>query len=297
VSTPTIHRLQLLGAALLFSTGGAAVKATTLTAWQVAGFRSGIAALAVLLLLPAARRGWSWHVVPVGATYAATMILFVASNKATTAANAIFLQSTAPLYILLLSPFLLRERVQRTDVAFMTAVGGGMLLFFLGAEAPSATAPDPARGNLLALLSGVCWALTVMAMRWLGTRGGGEGSVLPTVVAGNAIAFLACLAPALPVHGATPADWMVIAYLGVFQIAAAYVLLSSGIRHVPALEASTLLLLEPALNPAWAWLVHGETPGPWALAGGVVILGATLVRTWHGGRERRRPPPAPRSLA
>jgi drug/metabolite transporter, DME family len=296
VSTPTIHRLQLLGAALLFSTGGAAVKATALTSWQVAGFRSGIAALAVFLLLPAARRGWSWHVVPVGATYAATMILFVAANKLTTAANAIFLSSTAPLYILLLGPLLLRERVQRTDLGFMAVVAAGILLFFVGAEEPVATAPDPMRGNVLGLLGGVCWALTVMGMRWLGTRGGGEGSVLPTVVAGNAIAFLACLAPALPVHGATAADWMVIAYLGVFQIGAAYVLLSSGIRHVPALEASTLLLLEPALNPGWAWLVHGETPGRWALAGGAAILGATLVRTWHGGRERRRPPPVPRSL-
>jgi drug/metabolite transporter, DME family len=269
---------------MLFSTGGAAIKATTLTTWQVAGFRSGVAALAVVLLIPAARRGWSWHVLPVGAAYAATMILFVASNKLTTAASAIFLQSTAPLYILLLGPLLLREPVRRSDVGFMAAVAAGLLLFFVGAEAPVATAPDPARGNVLALLSGVCWALTVMGLRWLGSRRGGDGSALPTVVAGNAIAFLTCLVPALPVVDAGAADWLVIAYLGVFQIAAAYVLLSAGLRHVPALEASILLLLEPALNPWWAWLVHGETPGPWSLAGGALILGATLVRAGWSGR-------------
>jgi drug/metabolite transporter, DME family len=279
---------------MLFSTGGAAVKATALTTWQVAGFRSGIAALAVALLIPAARRGWSWHVLPVSASYAATMILFVASNKLTTSANAIFLQSTAPLYILLLGPFLLREPVRRSDLGFMAAVAAGLLLFFVGTEPPVATAPNPARGNVLALLSGVCWALTVMGLRWLGSRRGGEGSALPTVVAGNAIAFLACLPSALPVVDAGAADWLVIVYLGVFQIAAAYVLLSAGLRHVPALEASILLLMEPALNPWWSWLVHGETPGTWSLAGGALILGATVVRAWWSGRPSptsRAPPP------
>src|SRR5688500_15647594 len=109
----TMARLQVLAAALLFSTGGAAVKATTLTAWQVAGFRSGIAALAVFLLVPAARRGWTWHVVPVGVAYAATLVLFVTANKLTTAANAIFLQASAPLYMLAFGPLLLREPVRQ----------------------------------------------------------------------------------------------------------------------------------------------------------------------------------------
>jgi drug/metabolite transporter, DME family len=295
VSSRTTHRLQVLGAALLFSTGGAAIKATTLDAWQVAGIRSGVAALGVLLLLPAARRGWSWHVLPVGVAYAATMILFVASNKLTTAANAIFLQSAAPLYILLLGPLLLRERVRRDELVFMAPIAVGLLLFFVGTDAPAATAPDPARGNLLATAGGFCWALTVVGLRWLGSRAGGEGSALPTVVAGNAIAFLACLGPALPVRDATATDWAVIVYLGLFQIGAAYVLLSAGLRHVPALEASTLLLLEPALNPAWAWLVHGETPGPFAAVGGAIILGATLARTWWGGKPA--PPPRGTGMA
>lgn len=273
-----------MAAAALFSTGGAAIKATSLNSWQVASFRSGIAALAVLLLVPAARRGWTWHTFPVAVAYAATMILFVVSNKLTTSANAIFLQDTAPVYVLLLSPFLLHERIRRGDLVFMALVGVGMALFFVGGEAPAATAPNPRLGNYLALASGVCWALTVMGMRWLGQRGGGEGSALPTVVAGNSLAFLACLPLALPVQSTGPVDWAVISYLGVFQIAAAYLLVAAGIKHVSALEASTLLLVEPALNPVWAWLVHGERPGPWSLAGGALILAATLGKSWWDSR-------------
>lgn len=292
MSSPVASRLQLLAAAALFSTGGAAVKATALTGWQVASFRSGIAALAILLLVPAARRGWSWRVLLVGIAYAATMILFVTANKLTTAANTIFLQSSAPLYVLLLGPLLLREPLRRDDVSFMAVVGLGLALFFVGAEQPVATAPDPGRGNMLAVLSGAFWALTLVGLRWLESRPGsgevGAGSALATVAAGNAIAFLIALPMALPVSTAGAGDWLVVGYLGVFQIGFAYLLLTRAIRHVPALEASVLLLAEPALNPIWAWMVHGETPSAWSLAGGSLILGATLVRTWLGVRPVRR---------
>ena len=281
------HRLRLLAAALLFSTGGAAIKSTTLDSWQVAGFRSAVAALAVMLFVPAARRGWNWKVALVGISYAATLISFVTANKLTTAANTIFLQSTAPLYILLLGPWLLKERVKREEVLFMIPVAVGMLLFFVGESAPAATAPDPARGNLIAAFSGVLWATTLMGLRWLGRQPGQDNAAISTVAVGNLIAFLACLPMALPVHGATTVDWVVIGYLGVFQIGLAYLFLSTGIRHLPALEASVLLLAEPALNPVWAWLVHGETPGPWAIAGGVLILGASSLKTWYEGRAVR----------
>lgn len=275
----TTSRLQVLGAALLFSTGGAVVKATTLTAWQVAGFRSGVAALAILLLVPAARRGWTWHVLPVGVAYASTLVLFVTANKLTTSANAIFLQASAPLYMLALGPLLLKEPVRRRDLAFMAPVLLGLVLFFAGSEAPIHTAPNPRLGNIFAAVSGITYALTLVGLRWLASRAGGEGSGLPTVVAGNLIAFFACLAAALPVTHAATGDWLAIGYLGVFQIGLAYLLLTSGVRHVTALEVSVLLMLEPALNPVWAWLVHGETPGPWSIAGGALILGATLLRT------------------
>jgi DME family drug/metabolite transporter len=291
VSQRTRYRLEIVAAAVLFSTGGAAIKAATLTSWQVASFRSGVAALTVLLLVPAARRGWTWAALPVGVAYASTMVLFVLSNKLTTSANAIFLQSTFPLYVLLLGPLLLREPFRWRDLAFMAVLAAGLACFFVGSQQPLATAPNPAKGNLLALLSGVFWALTVMGLRWMGRRGAaGENSALPTVVAGNAIAFVACLPFALPVAGAGTSSWLVIGYLGVFQIALAYLFVTSGIRHVPAFEASTLLLAEPALNPVWAWLVHGERPGAWAIAGGLLILGATAAKTWWDSRSAAAQP-------
>lgn len=289
-------RLQLLGAALLFSTGGAAVKACGLTGWQVACFRSGVGAIALALFLPAARRHWTWRTGVVALAYAATLILYVQANKLTTAANAIFLQSTAPLYLLLIAPFLLRESIRRRDLLFMGALAVGLALFFVGMEAPQRTAPNPFLGNVLGAASAVCWALTVAGLRWLARaerRPGGSpaGAAAGAAIAGNALVFVVALPFALPVIDATASDWAWVAYLGVFQIGLAYVFMTAGVRRVPALEASLLLLVEPVLNTVWAFAVHREVPAPWSCVGALVILVATAVHAGaaaRAGSERRR---------
>src|SRR5579863_7908835 len=162
-------RLSLFAAALLFSTGGAAIKACSLSSWQVAGFRSGIAAAVLYIALPGARRGWTARTWMVGLAYAATMVLFVLANKLTTSANAIFLQSTAPLYLLLLGPLVLREPLRKVDLAVISIVAAGALLLLFGSSLGSGgaviTAPDPRRGNGLALVAGVTWALTITGLR------------------------------------------------------------------------------------------------------------------------------------
>ena len=282
-------RLRVLAAAALFSSGGAAIKAASLNAWQVAGFRSMVAAVALFLMMPEARRRPTPRVLLVGVAYATTMVLFVTSNKLTTSASAIFLQSTAPLHVLLLSPWLLKERVRSADLVYMGVLALGLAFFFVGLDPVSATAPNPALGNVLATLSGVTWALTIMGLRAMG-RGGSDWSSA-SAVWGNVIAALICLPIALPVESSRPVDWLVILYLGVFQIALAYVFLLRGLRQVPALEASLLLLLEPVLNPIWAWMAHGERPGAWSIAGGILILVATLARSvWDAtSRPARRP--------
>ncbi|HJT86599.1 MAG TPA: DMT family transporter [Bryobacteraceae bacterium] len=284
-ASPLRSRLMLVVTAVLFSTGGAVIKSGSLTAWQIASFRSGVASIALIAALPEARRGWSWRILPVAAAYAATLISFVLATRLTTAANAIFLQDTAPLYVLLLGPWLLAEPVRRADLVYMLAIGCGMALFFVSAPPAAATAPDPARGNLVALASGIAWALTITGLRWLARAGEGNAS-MATVTLGNLLAFVIALPLALPVRAAGPSDVGVILYLGIFQIGLAYVFLTRGIRHVPAFEATAVLLLEPAMNPIWTWLVHGEKPGAWALAGGAIILSATLANTWRQARTR-----------
>jgi DME family drug/metabolite transporter len=276
VRTEPGGRLDLLAAAVLFSTGGVVIKACTLTSWQVAGFRSGIAAIALALLLPAETSRVSRRALAVGAAYAATMLLFVTSNKLTTAANTIFLQSTSPLYLLLLGPLVLREQVTSRDIVFMAALAAGLVLFFVGTDPTFATAPDPRRGNLLAALSGLTWALTVGGLRWISAI---PGATRTALISGNLIALLLCLPWSLPLDG-TALDWLLISYLGVFQISLSYFFLSRGLRHVRAFEASLLLLVEPALASIWAALVHGELPGPLSLAGCLVILGSTAAKAW-----------------
>ncbi len=303
MQTAARARWQLFGAAALFSTGGAAIKATKFGGWQVAGLRSAIAVLAFLFLVPHARRLPSWRTLWVSASYATCLVLFVLSNKLTTAADAIFLQSAAPLYILLLAPLFLHERITRRDLVFMGVIALGIGLFFVderaGASVATSTAPDPWLGKLVGLGSGVAWAFTVTGLRLLGARSSGstgseranEGPA--SVLWGNALAALVCAPFALrmdPGLGAASArDWAVVIYLGVFQIAVAYALVTSALRLVPAFEASVILLVEPVFNPLWAWLVHGERPGRFALLGGGLIVFATLAKTWIETRGRRVP--------
>ncbi len=278
-----LARLQLIVAAILFSTGGAAIKATALSSWQVASFRSGIAAL-TLLLLPAARRGYSLPAFGVGLSYAATMILYVLANKLTTAANTTFLQATAPLYLLLLAPLLLHEANRRRDIGFMALIAVGLSLFFIGGEASSSSAPDPELGNLLGAACGLFWGLTMLGLRGLSRKQ--DAPNLAPVVIGNLVAFAVCLPMALPVEGATGADITWLIYLGAVQIGLAYILITAGIRHVPVLEASLLLMIEPTFNPIWAWVLHAELPSNWALLGGFLVLGATLAKSWTDAPTR-----------
>jgi|SRR5882724_582736 len=285
-----VPRLETLAAAALFSTGGAAIKAVHLTGIQVACFRSAIAALTLFVLLPSGRRLPKARDLAVGATYAVTMVLFVVANKLTTSASTIFLQDTSPLYVLLLGPWLLHEPIRRRDLGFMAVLACGLALFFVGLDPASATAPDPLRGDLLAILSGLFWAGTVVGFRFLGKREGVSGGGGAAAVWGNVLACLVCLPAALPLGGSRPLDWAILGYMGIFQLGLAYVFLTRALRQVPAFEAALLLLLEPVLNPIWSWLVHGERPSPWSFAGGGVILGATIVKSWLDVRSRQTVP-------
>ncbi len=272
-------RLYLLAAAALWSTAGAAMKVCALSALQITGGRSLIAGLFLLATVREARRRPGRRVTLAVAAYAATVILFVLANKLTTAANAIFIQDTAPLWVLLLSPWLLRERPGRGELLAIPVYGIGLTLFFLDELAPGRLA-----GNLVALASGLSFALLIVGMR-LARDDGPAALALGNLVAAAVTLPFWVFGPA-----PRPADLGLLAYLGVFQLGLAYVCFGRGVAQVPAFETSLLVLLEPVLNPIWTYLVAGEQPGPWALAGGVVVLIATLWRTLAyaaGARGRR----------
>ena len=276
--------LQVIAAALLFSTGGAAIKTAAFSGMQVASIRSGIAAAGLLFWIRG-RVAWSWPTLAIGVVYAATLTLFVTSTKLTTAANAIFLQSTAPLYIVILAPLLLGERFRSRDLVFLAAVGAGLGLCFAGGPEATVTAPDPATGNLLGVICSLTWAFTLMGLRW-GHRYG-ERIGISAVIVGNAMAFAVGLPFLWPLPSASAGEWATMAYLGVFQIAVAYIFLTSAIAHLPALDVSLLLLLEPVLNPIWTWLVRGEEPGAWTVAGGAIIIVATAGKAIYDSRISR----------
>jgi drug/metabolite transporter (DMT)-like permease len=285
----------VIATAVLFSTGGAAIKLTQLDAWQVAGGRAAVAAIAILLLVPGARRGWTWRTFLVGAAYAMTVLLYVHSNKLTTAAATIFLQSTAPLFVILLSPLLVGETPRRRDLLFAPAFAIGLALCFLDGTGATATAPRPLLGNVLALAGGLTYAFTLLGLRALGRDPSelepaameprvGEGRAgdpgLAAVACGNVLATLVSLPWALPVDAVAPLDVGVLLFLGVFQIGLAYALMTRALRRLTAVEGALLLLFEPVINPVWAALLLGEMPGPWTLAGGAVLIGATAFKAW-----------------
>ena len=261
-------RLLLLAAAVLWSTAGAAIKSCRLDAVQIAGGRSLVAAAFLLATVRAARARPDRKVLLVAVAYAFTVVLFVVATKLTTAANAIFIQDTAPLWVLLLSPWALGERPTRGELLAVPIFGLGLGLFFLDELTAGQTL-----GNLAAAVSGIAFALSILGLRGLRERG-------PAALAwGNAIAAALTLPLWSRGPAATGPDLALVLYLGVFQLGLAYLCFSRGVTGTPAIEASLLILVEPVLNPIWTFLVAGERMGRWAVAGGAVVLLATAWRT------------------
>jgi len=285
--TTAFPRLSLLLAAVLFSTGGAGMKALTLDGWQRACFRSAIAAAFLWIALPAARRRPSLATLGVGALYAFTMVSFVLANTYATAATAIFMQSLAPVPVLLLSPLLLGEHVRRRDLYFMAALVVGFACLMAAPEAVSATAPDPRLGRMYAAWSCLGWSGTMLGLRLLARDAlAGQDRSAQALAVGNALAAGCALPLALPVVEFHASDAAILGYLGVFQIGVAYACLARGLRQVPAIEASLLLMLEPVLNPIWTWIVHREAPHALTWAGGAVVMAATVVHALVAARAR-----------
>jgi drug/metabolite transporter (DMT)-like permease len=257
----------LLAAAILWSLAGVLIKWVSLPALAVAGFRSAIA-LPVLLLF-FGRRAVNFSVSQLigGVCYAAMVILFVSATKLTTSGNAILLQYTAPLYVALLSGWLLKEKTRWFDWAAIVAVLCGMSLFFI-----EKLSVDGLTGNILAVLSGVAFASLIIAMRRQK-----EASPAGSAILGNLLTVLICL-PWMVQSPPGGADWIGLLFLGVFQLGLSYACYVVAIKKVSAMEGILIPFLEPLLNPLWTLLFMGERIGLWALLGGVVVILAILFR-------------------
>jgi len=257
----------LVAAAVLWSLAGVLIKWVSLPALAVAGFRSAIALPVLLLFFGRRAVNFSASQLIGGVCYAATVTLFVSANKLTTSGNAILLQYTAPLYVALLSGWLLHERTRWFDWAAIAAVLCGMSLFFL-----DQLSADGLTGNILAVLSGFAFASLIIAMRRQK-----DASPAGSAILGNLLTVLICL-PWMVQSPPGGADWIGLALLGVFQIGLSYACYVVAIKSVTAMEGILIPVLEPILNPLWTLLFMGERLGPWALLGGVVVILSLIFR-------------------
>jgi drug/metabolite transporter (DMT)-like permease len=277
--------LLIIGAALLWSTGGIGIKAVADSALKVTFYRSLFAAIALMLFLGRGvwgRRQWKSTAAFAIAivSYGACLTSFVVATKWTTAANAIFLQYAGVVWVLLLSPIVLREPMRMRDVIAIVVAMSGMALFFVGRFEARGMA-----GNAMALVSSVFFASLILVLRRE------QRAAQAAVTWGNVVCALAVLPFISHDLALTPRSFAVLAFLGVFQIAIAYVLFVRGLAYVTATQASLTGMLEPVSNPIWVFLFLGEKPSGFAIAGALVVLSAIAWHTMSGEPALDMPAP------
>lgn len=254
--------------------------ATHLDAYQVTFFRSLLAGITVLLITRRNGLRINWFGVMASCIYATLLFLFVWATKHGTAANAIFLQYTAPIYILLLAPFVIGEKFHWKDLLTVIFCIGGMSLFFVGKLDTSAY-----QANIAALGSGIFLGLYIMLLRH--PRAKGMNSTI-TVIYGNFLLALLTLPSGIAAYSTiTWMDAAAVGFLGVFQIGVSYILFIKGVTGgTRPLDASIIGFIEPLLNPVWVFLFVGEQPSNWAILGGTVIIATVVVHTLNQYRTR-----------
>ena len=274
--------LLVLAAAILWSTGGLFIKATHLSPFEVSFGRSLLATITIAIFTRKEGFGLNRISAITSILYAALLILFVVATKLTTAANAIFLQYTAPVYVLILEPIVYKEKFRARDFVTVAVCVGGMSLFFVGK-----LRPQDVRGNLFALASGVCFALFFLLLRHSKAR---QVNRAASAIYGNLIAVVLC-APAFfgaLRRGISPEDYARIAYLGIVQLGFAYLLFTLAMaRGLRSLDAGIIAYVEPVLNPIWVFLFLGERPSGWAIVGGAIIIASVIVHMLFEAKTKR----------
>jgi drug/metabolite transporter (DMT)-like permease len=269
-----VGRRFVLGAAVLWSVAGVIAKVLNLDAGSIAVYRSLFAGLALMAVVPPRRWAFRPGMVPLALVFGAMIGLYLGAVKATTAANAIFLQYTAPFWIVPLGMIFLHERPDRRAL-----LGIALAMVGVAAIVGYGARPGEGRGIALALASGVGYAGVVVALRglrgldslWLSAFANLAGAVLLAL-------WLVAAGPGLA--RPTPGQLATLVAFGVFQMAIPYALFARGLRDVPAAEAGLISLIEPVLTPVWVALFHGETPTPATILGGAILLAGVALRYW-----------------
>jgi drug/metabolite transporter (DMT)-like permease len=255
--------------AILWSSGGLFIKLISLDSMELSFFRCAIAAVVFALMFRKRILKLNRLALLNSFAYAAVLILFVIATKTTTAANAIFLQSTAPIYVLIFEPLLTKTKWERINIITIVVCFLGMILFFMGD-----LTPGDIKGNIAALLAGVAFAAFFLGMKKNEPQYG-ESSIFY----GNVIVALICIPFITDMNSISVQDFAMVSFLGVFQIAFAYALFSYGLKRIIAVEASIISMFEPVLNPIWVFIGYGEVPSFYAIIGGIIIMTAITVRT------------------
>ena len=278
--------IYVLLAVLLWSTGGLFIKLTTLDPFAVNCGRSLFAAIVVAVFTYKKGLKLDAFTLFTSILYAGTLSCFVYATKNTTAANAIFLQYTAPIYILILSPFVLKEKFRISDLFTVALCLGGMSLFFVD-NRDSSTAPNVFLGNIVALISGVFFGLYILFLRHPKSL---RHNPAVSVFYGNLLVVLVML-PILassPPAAVSGMDIAALLFLGIFQIGVSYMLFTTGIAAgVRSMDASIIGFIEPLFNPFWVFLFLGETPSLIAVLGGAIIIATVAVHTIRHTRNAR----------
>lgn len=273
--------LSIVIAALLWSTGGIGIKAVADPALKVTFYRSVFAAVTLFLIF---RRDVRVKPTPsflvAIISYGTCLTTFVIATKWTTAANAIFLQYAGVIWVLLLSPLVLREAMRRRDVIAIAVALAGMALFFIGRFEARGMA-----GNAMALTSSVFFAMMILALRRE------HHASRAAVIWGNVLLAVALFPFVMHDLSLTLKSFLALLFLGVFQIGFAYAFFVRGLAHVTATQASLTGMLEPVMNPIWVLLFIGERPSAFALVGGAIVLAAIAWHTMQGEPAAAEMPP------
>lgn len=264
---------------ILWSIGGLLIKMIDWNPVAISGMRSAISAVIFLFYIKKPKITWSLPQMGAAFSYAATVILFVAATKMTSAANAILLQYTAPIFVAIFGFWFLKERTNHVDWITIFFVFAGMALFFL-----DELSLDGMWGNILGISSGLTFASLAMFMRMQRSASPFESILLGNII--TALIGLPFMFQSMP----SARSWVGLILLGVFQLGIPYILYSHAIKHVTALEVVLIPVIEPIMNPVWVLIFINESPGFWSLIGGSIVLISVTARCIYPILRKREQP-------